>query len=617
MTYRLGSIDVDPANFLLTENGETISVEPLVFDLIVFLIENRDRLLTREEILDKIWAGKVVSDTSLSNHIKSARKALGDDGQRQQFIKTIHGRGYRFVAEIEEVGGQDIAEKNATTVHPRSDRQTSGSARKRLVIYTASVLLLITIGVTIGSRILFFGPDEVIKSIAVLPLQNLSNDPAQKYFVEGMQDALITRLSRATELRVISKTSTLRYETTDKSIPEIARELNVDALIEGSVFRDANRVLITAKLIRGASDEHLWANSYDRGLEHALTLINEISMAIADEIEVAVKQQDMEEWTQSTSVDFEVHELVLRGRHYFDRFMFDQSLRYYQEAVDLDADFAPAHAGVAASYLLKGFFGSMPNSDYIPKAREAALKAISLDSSSAGGYSSLGFIQLYFDWDWELARKNLLRALELSPNDARARHAYADYLMVMGDLKESLNQVEIGHLYDPFSPMAGSVVNFHRLLVRRYDEVIEEGRKAIARDPDLVVNYSYYQEALWLNGMYEEAFAAYKRTWGRDEELLRAMNNGFSESGYTGAIHSLANALAGHDPEFNDYVTLAKLYVRASEPALALESLEKAYQHRQPQLLHIKAMPVFDELRSNPEFQDLLHRIGFPEAARR
>ena len=460
-------------------------------------------------------------------------------------------------------------------------------------------------------------PDEAIESIAVLPLQNLSNDPAQEYFVEGMQDALITRLSRMTGLRVISKTSTFRYETTDKSIPEIARELNVDALIEGSVLRDANRVRITAKLIRGTEDEHLWANSYDRDLENIFALINEISMAIADEIEVTVKQQDTEEWAQSSYANMKVHELVLQGNHYLDRFKLDQSLRYYQQAIDLDSEFAPAHAGVAASYLLMGFSDSNASSELIPMAREAALRAISLDRNLAAAYSALGFIQLYFDWDWEAAKTSLARGLELRPNDARVRHAYADYLMVMGDLKASVNQVEIGHLYDPFSPMASTVLGFHRVLARQYDEVIEEARKAIAEEPDLAVSIPYYPEALWLKGMHEEALAIYKRTWGRNEDLLRAMNKGFSESGYTGAVHSLANALAGRDPEFGDYVTLASLYARAGEQELALESLENAYQHRQPQILHIRAMPVFDELSTTPAFRDLLHRIGFPEASPR
>jgi TolB-like protein len=458
-------------------------------------------------------------------------------------------------------------------------------------------------------------PNEVIKSVAVLPLQNLSSDPAQEYFVEGMQDALITRLSRITELRVISRTSTMRYESTDKSMPEIARELNVDALIEGTVFREEGRIRITAKLIRGAEDEHVWANSYDRDLNQVLALISEISLAIADEIEAAVKPQLAGGRAQRSPFDFEVHELVLKGDHLFNRLQFNESLRHYQQAVDLDADCAPAHAGIAAVYMAKSFFHQAPSSEFIPKAREAALKAISLDSNSANGYATLGSIQLYFDWDWDSARSSLLKALELDPNKIGVRHAYADYLMVMGDLEESLKQVEIGRLYDPFSPVARLVLDGHRIFARQYDEVIEEARSDIAKDPDAAKGLTFYREALWYTGKYQEALDEYRRTWGRNEALLRAINSGFSESGYSGAIRSLADALVERDPEFKDKVALAILFARAGEPKLALEMLESAYQDREPQILHINANPAFDEIRTNPAFQDLLDRIGFPDTA--
>ena len=454
-----------------------------------------------------------------------------------------------------------------------------------------------------------------IESVAVLPLTNLSDDPAQKYFVEGMQDAIITRLSRTTDLRVISKTSTLRYENTDKPIPNIARELNVDALIEGSVLRDADRIRITAKLIRGAEDEHLWAMSYDRDLEHVLPLINEIAIAVADAIHVTVKRRDATDMTLPAPVSTQVHELVLQGHHYFDRFRFEESLDHYQRAAELEPGFAAAHAGVAGSYLLIAFFDWSSKSHLIPLAREAALKAISLDENSAGGYSTLGAVQLYVDWDWESARRNLLRALELSPNDSRTRHAYADYLMVTGDLEESLNQVEIGLLYDPLSPMARHVVEFHRILARQYDEVIDNARRAIAQQPGSSSDRAYYREALWLAGMHEEALAEYRRRWGADEAILRAMNTGFAEAGYAGAIGALADMLAERHPVFDDPLVLAALYARAGEPDRTLEWLERAYERRHPQILHVKAMPVFDELRSDPRFQDLLRRVGFPDAS--
>ncbi len=459
--------------------------------------------------------------------------------------------------------------------------------------------------------------DEGIRSVAVLPLRNLSNDPDQAYFVEGMQDALITRLTRITELRVISRTSTLRYAMTEKPMPDIARELNVDALIEGSVLRDEGRIRISAKLVRGVEDEHIWANSYDRDLEQVLALISEISLAIANEIEVAVKEPEARDNSQQDPVDFEVHELVLKGNHFFTRFKFDQSLQHYQQAVELDGDYAPAHAGIAGAYMAMSFFGWAPNSEFIPKAREAALRAISLDSSSGQAYATLGYIQLYFDWDWDSARSSLLRALELDPNEIGTRHAYADYLMVMGDLEESLNQVEIGHLYDPFSPMTSLVLDGHRVFARQYDKVIEDGRKRRLADPDSVTGLTFYREALWFSGRYEKALDEYRKNWGRDETLLRAMEKGLSESGHTGAIRSLADALVERDPDYREHMVLARLYARAGESQLALESLEKAYEQRLPHILHIKADPAFDELHSNPQFQDLLARIGFPETASR
>ena len=207
----------------------------------------------------------------------------------------------------------------------------------------------------------------------------------------------------------------------------------------------------------------------------------------------------------------------------------------------------------------------------------------------------------------------MLRALELSPNEGPTRHAYADYLMVMGDLEGSLEQVEIGLMYDPFSPMARSVVQYHRLFVRQYAAVIEDGREVMAGDPSRVVELPYYREALWLKGMHAEAYAAYKGSWGRDEELLQAMEAGYADAGYPGAVHSLAEVLAARVPGYDDYVTLAKLYARAGDTESALLWLEEAFNTRQPQILHIKAMPVFDDLRSEPAFQDLLRRIGFPE----
>jgi tetratricopeptide (TPR) repeat protein len=311
-------------------------------------------------------------------------------------------------------------------------------------------------------------------------------------------------------------------------------------------------------------------------------------------------------------ISLAAHEFVLQGKHAFDRFRFDESLHYYQQAVLLEPQFAAAHEGMAGTYFVKALFDWSAAPDLIPKSREAALQAISLDSGSAGGYAVLGAIGLYFDRDWETAKRNLVRALDLNPNDARTRHAYADYLMVMGNLEESLRQVEIGRLYDPFSPMANSVVAFHKILTGRFDEVIDEIQRQMRERPAAATDLPNYREALWLAGRYEEAFEVYKQSWGRDAELLRAMELGYQAAGYRGAIRYLADALAERDPPFKDSVTVAKLYARADEPEKALLWLEKAHQHREPQVLHVEAMPAFWSLRADPRYQELLHKIGFP-----
>ncbi len=506
------------------------------------------------------------------------------------------------------------------TVPGSSDEDTSNVGRRAdfivIALLSAAVLLLAWYNWWPASppesTVTTF-PD--VESVAVLPLTSLSDDPAQKFFVEGMQDALITRLSRTTDLRVISKTSTLRFEGTDKPMPEIARELGVDALVEGSVLRVNGRVRITTTLIHGTSDEHLWANSYERSADQVLPLINEISMAVAHQVEAAVDPPDANSEPGPRPTSRSVHELILKGRHYFDRFQPERSLELYQQAAELDPGFAPAYEGIAGSYMLMEIFHWRPDSDHVPLAREAAFKAIALDGNAAGAYATLGGIQLYVDWDWESAKVNLEKALQLTPNDSRTRHAYADYLMVMGDVDASLEEVEIGLLYDPLSPMAELVVGYHRLFARRFDDIIEEAREKTASDPSSRLELPYYREALLQNRLYDEAWAAYQATWGKDEELLRAMKDGHDAGGLPGALLALANALSERD--FAGYVALARLYAFAGETDLAIQALDKALERRQPQILHINAMPAFDGLRRDARFQDILRRIGFPDAAPR
>ena len=471
---------------------------------------------------------------------------------------------------------------------------------------------LILIMIIIYGLMFFIHHDHAIDSIAVLPMENLSGNPDQIYFVEGLQDALITQLSRISALRVISKTSTMQFAETEKTIPEIARELNVDALLEGSVLRDRDRVRISAQLIRGSSDEHLWAQSYDRDLDDLLMLIREIAKTIADQIEIAIHPDEWQRLDYTILADMQVHELVFEGRYYFDRMQFRKSLSAYERAADLAPDFAPAHAGMGMACMIMGFFGQEPMSLMIPRARTSVLKALSLDDQNAEAYGTLGYIQLYHDWDWPAARSNLLKALELSPNDAMMRHTYADYLLVMGDVEGSLKQVQIGHLYDPLSPIANMVLRYHLFMTPGHDEILEECKEALNRNANDESARAIYRDLLWYKGMYEEAMIQYRLSWGKDEEFLQALERGYDRHGPTGAIRALAQTVAQRVPDYTDYYSIAQLYAQAGVQDTALVWLEQAYENRQFQLLHVKAWPLFRVLHPNPGFQNLLNRIGFP-----
>ena len=459
----------------------------------------------------------------------------------------------------------------------------------------------------------FMRRDREIQSIAVLPLKNLSGNPDQVYFVEGMQDALITRLSQISALRVISKISTMPFAETQKSVPQIARELNVDALVTGSVLCEKNQIRISAQLIRGSTDQHLWAQSYDRELHQALPLISEITRSIADEIEIVVNPDELKRIEQVETVSMPIRELVYKGRYYFDRFQFRKSLASYQEAAEQAPDFAPAYAGIAMSYMIMGFFGWEPIAETIPKARAAVYKSLSLDNHVAEAYATLGYIQLYHDWDWPAARENLLRALELDPNDAIMRHAYADYLLVMGDVEGSLKQVQIGHLNDPLSPMAGMMLRYHLYMTPGHDEILADCKNMLELNPDDATAGMIYRNLLWEKGMYDEALDEFRKTWGKDAEFLKALERGYKKAGHTGAIRTLAQTVVRRVPEYNDYFTIAQLYTQAGVNDSALVWLEHAYENHQFELLHVKAWPVFKSLHIESGFQDLLNRIGFPE----
>jgi TolB-like protein len=467
-----------------------------------------------------------------------------------------------------------------------------------------------------------------IRSIAVLPFDNLTHDASQDYFVDGLHDALITELAKLGTLGVTSRNSVMRYKGKVLAMKDVARELGVDALMEGSVLRTGNRVRITAQIIRGTTDEHLWAESYDRDLEDVLALLTDVSHAVAGQVQsrlaagaAAAPTLALPQPAVTPRVRPEAYEAYLRGRQVVmgstaSLRMFPEAMNHFRQAVALDPGLAPAWGHLAASAAALAFLRIGPVSENVALARDAARRALAIDPREGAAYGALGALELYFDWNFDAARADVERAVALSPHDVSARHSYSDYLMVTGQLDESLEQVRLGRDANPTSALAQMVVLFHTAFTGRPDALRTEARLTLERFPQMAgLAHSQLGDLLWRGRKYEEALAEYRL--GLGPESFKAFEQGFRRAGPRGALLAHAERLsrraqeAGRSP---DWLEIAGCYAEAGETDRAFALLDDAYEARAPQLLHLVADPAFDGVRNDPRYAALLRRIGIPMA---
>ncbi len=451
----------------------------------------------------------------------------------------------------------------------------------------------------------------VIRSLAVLPFDNLMRDPEQDYFVDGMHEALITDLAKISDLKVISRTSVMRYRESDKALPEIARELGVEALVEGSVLRADGQVRITAQLIDGTTDEHLWAESYDRDLENLLALLSEVARAIATEIEVELTPEEQRLLVSSEPVNPEAQELYLKGRALLSRFeskYLSEAKRLFEQSLAIDPEFAPAISGSAGCDFLLGFFGSAPLEEAMPEAEKGFRRALEIDPDLSEARALAGWVKMFYHWDIEAGVEEFKRALKVNPNDAIARHGMADYYMILGDHERSVEEVMAARRVDPLSRLTIVPVIGHLTMAHRYDEALDELRQWQAIFPDDRLVLSWLPTVLWLQGHYEESLEELRRRSPPDSPYVRAVEKGFKDGGAEGADRAAGDYLASRPSP--SAIQVARAYSGAGEIDLAFEWLERAYEERRPQILHVVAYPEFDSIRSDPRYEELLRRIG-------
>jgi TolB-like protein/DNA-binding winged helix-turn-helix (wHTH) protein/Flp pilus assembly protein TadD len=617
---RFGVFEVDLRAGELRKQGKRIKVQEQPFRVLTVLLQRPGEVVTREELRNQNWPpGTFVDfDNSLNTAINKLREALGDTADNPQFIETLPRRGYRFIAPVSGIQADVLTKDRRKGVDAYSGLRRLGWMAAAILFGALAAAFFSLNVLRVRDRLFGGSPRSQIQSLAVLPLTNLSGDPAQEYFSDGMTDALITDLAQMGSAKVISRTSTMRYKKTDKALPEIARELNVDGIVEGTVQRSGDRVRITAQLIHGLSDKHVWANSYERDLRDVLALQDEVARAIAGEIKLQVTSQDQLTHSTRSTVNPQAYELYLRGLAY-SRQQGGQpkrtSLEYFNRAIQIDPRWAEPHAQLARSYYWLAGFGEP---ELYPKSKTAALEAIRLDDSLAEAHSALAYVLYSYDWDWAGAEREFQRALVLNPNYSEAHHTYSQLLMAAGKSNEAVAEIRRAEELDPLLPALRANVGMVYSCVGRHEEAIEQLRNTTELNPDYDVAYTALGFAYLRKGMYPQAVANMEKALALEKEdrylVLHKVDlaYAYAAAGRKNEARKMLSELEQQEAK-GESLELYPIYFALSEKERGFAWLEKAYKKKSESLLYLRCWPEFDGLRKDPRFADLVRRVGIPQ----
>jgi TolB-like protein/DNA-binding winged helix-turn-helix (wHTH) protein len=625
---KFGVFEVDLEAGELRKSGMLLKLVGQPFQVLQLLLQHPQEIVTREELRRCLWPEDtfVDYDLALKRIINRLREVLGDSAENPRFIETVPRRGYRFIAAVNENGGaapsvEDRPEA-AKTVEIRRSRL---DLRTRMAL-SLGVAALLLAGLGFGSQGLWqrlSGKNTVpqIRSIAVLPLQNLSADQSQEYFSDGMTDALITDLAQIGSLKVISRTSTAQYKGTKKSLPEIVRELNVDGIIEGTVQRSGDRVRITAQLIYGPSDKHLWANSYERDMRDVFALERDVADDVSNQVKAQLAAPNAEAVRQSRPVNPQALDAYLQGNYHQSRYgkgAGDQERRkaaeYFQQAIDVDPNFAPAYDGLAETHL----WLLWPSIHDTEIAATAVEHAATLEPNSSDAHDTLGDIK-YMAWNWPGAEGEFRRAIALNANNANAHHGLGQLLDDVGRLDEGWREYQIAQELDPNHDHLSFALQWRG----QYDGAIAIIQMMLKRYPDdgylHVMLYRLYVN----KGMHKEAIEELEKTYtlfGFPDVAAR-IHHAFVVSGYRGALRQYARELEylAATKQLLIPVNLAEVYATLGDKDRAFYWLEQAYSHRDIlaagtdyNLGELNGVYMLNPIRSDPRFKDLLRRVGLP-----
>jgi TolB-like protein/DNA-binding winged helix-turn-helix (wHTH) protein/Flp pilus assembly protein TadD len=628
MRFKFGAFEADLRTGELTKLGKRVRLQEQPFQLLTMLLEKPGELVVREELREKLWPKTIVDfDHGLNKAISKVRDALGDSAENPRFIETVASRGYRFLADVAVVqGGQpqtatgDLA---AGREAPALAQPPDAGAARRSPVHAFGWKLsgiVTALALAVFLSWLFHSLRDsrpTIYSLAVLPLENLSNDASQDYFADGMTDELINHLGRISAIRVISRTSAMTYKNAHKPLAEIGRELNVDAVVEGSVLHSGQRVRIAAQLIEVPADKQIWAESYEGDFRDTLTLQSRVAHSIAAQIRATLNRQEQVALDNSKAVNPEAYEAYLKGRYFLNKRTGDglrTAIDYFKRAIENDSSYAEAYSGLADAYALSGDwkYGVLSPLEAFPKAKAAATKALALDESLGEAHASLAYALDLYGWDWDAAETEYKRAIKLNVGYATAHQWYSWHLLMMGRNSEALAELREAESLDPLSLIISADVADALSVAHRFDEAEQQARKTLQLDPNFAVGHYELGQALEQKQLHDQAIAEFQKAIalsGHSGAFDSNLGYAYAVSGQTEEAKKVMKDLQNRqnqNPSLD--ADIALIYVGLGDPDQAMSWLEKGYEARFKASILLR--PAFDSLRSDARFKELLRRVG-------
>ena len=604
--YDFGEFRLDARERRLSRGGEIVRLEPKSFDLLQFLLENAGNLVRKEELIKAVWGQAVVTDNALTRSVHQVRIALADDAGAPRYVETVPGAGYRFIAPVNQ------------TAEPESASTTS-PVRKLFVARGA--LVIVPVIVALGGVLWVASQSTVsrpiVERLAVLPLTNLTGDEDQRYLVQGIHESLISELSRTSDIDVISRTSVMRYQDTKKPIPEIAEELDVDALIEGSVMHSAGRLSLTAQLISTAPERHVWSKRYEGDANEVIKIASEAADSIAAEIGITLKTVEEAMREARWSVKPEAYRAFLKGRFNFERKTsesYGQAQRLFRQAIEIDPHFAPAYVELAHTLASTSIFGMRRPSESMPAARQLAEKALEIDPHSLEAQKILAGVSFYWDWDWAEAERAARQVLERDPNSAATYRLIAEIFAVTGRHDLAVDAVERSRELDPMLPSAQLKPILIYYLKRDYETAIASARSALDVFPEL-------WQAHWLLCLSLTGIANHSEAIAACESALSISHRNPMALGGAGYAYARAGRTENAERILDELEAMrAQRYVGSSSSAVihgalghmdkALDELEQAFLEHEYGLIHIENLGYFDPLRTDERFHALQAKVS-------